>query len=246
MRIYIKKTALLLSSLLACATTRVQAEEKVTIAAAISLKPLFDSYFEKQHRGNVEFIYSGSQILVQQFNRKAPFDIFMTAEPELVEKALTKTKGGTLSKPLFYNPLRLAVRTNEYKKSVAELLQSAKRIALGNPEVPAGKLAGQYLTEKKLTATVKDRLVQTENVAQVTTYVERGAVDVGFIYASECQKAKLTCLPLDSAKPLHAEYVALATDRCKKIGARCAALMQDLQTETLAKLASTLGYTVTP
>jgi molybdate transport system substrate-binding protein len=60
------------------------------------------------------------------------------------------------------------------------------RIALGNPKtVPAGQYTEESLRALGLWDRVQPKLVFAENVRQVLDYVNRGEVEIGFVYATD-------------------------------------------------------------
>jgi molybdate transport system substrate-binding protein len=60
------------------------------------------------------------------------------------------------------------------------------RIAIGNPKtVPVGQYAEESLRALGLWDRVRAKLVFAENVRQVLDYVNRGEVEVGFVYATD-------------------------------------------------------------
>ena len=87
---------------------------------------------------------------------------------------------------------------------------------MGEPRtVPAGDYASQVLQKLNLESELKSKFLLAKDVRQVLSYVERGEVDAGFVYASDL-KAKnaasvrmLATAPKDSHAPILYEMAAL-------------------------------------
>lgn len=190
---------------------------EVTIAAAASLKDALEIIkpkLEKAMPGTQLSITTGaSGTLQQQIAQGAPIHIFLSASP-LAMEALVKEKyvAEASRRTLLTNELVLiAAKSSQIKWAGFETLNDPKikRIALGEPRsVPAGDYASQFLQKQKLESELKSKFLFAKDVRQVLSYVERGEVDAGFVYASDL-KAKnagavrlLAKIPSDSHAPI--------------------------------------------
>ena len=170
--------------------------ETVTVSAAISLKESMEQIgraYEATTGDVVRFNFDASGRLAQQVRQGAPVDAFVSAADREVD-ALAKDKlvdVGT-RRTVAGNALVLVVPADGKggPTSLADLARTTGKVAVGDPRsVPAGLYAEQTLTNLKLTDAVRPRLVLGQNVRQVLTYVRRGEVEAGLVYATDAKSA---------------------------------------------------------
>lgn len=178
-----------------CLALRLQAEEPLRVAAAISLRDVLAaiaSDFEKDGGTKIEFTFGSSGQLLAQIQNGAPIDVFISAAHDQVD--VLEREG--LSAPgarriVAANQLVLIVpkKTDVMITKFEDLSRAdVKRVAIGEPTtVPAGQYAQQVLEKLRLTEQLKDRLVYGMNVRQVLDYVVRGEVTAGIVYASDAK-----------------------------------------------------------
>jgi len=65
-----------------------------------------------------------------------------------------------------------------------------RRIAIGERAYPLGTYAQELLTNLKIFDSLKSKLVYSNNVRQVLTYVETGNVDAGIVYITDAKESK--------------------------------------------------------
>lgn len=166
----------------------------ITVSAAASLTNAFQDIgreFEAANPGSkVLFNFGASGQLVQQIVRGAPVDAFAAADQESMDRA---EKQGAVERSTRFNFTRnnlVLVVPADSTVAIANLgdLKAAAigRIAMGNPDsVPAGKYAKLALDKAGLWESLKERMVNTQNVRQALDYVARGEADAGFVYATD-------------------------------------------------------------
>jgi len=191
---WIQRLAATLAALLLCAS----ASADVTISAAISLKPALEKaqpLLEQAAGEKISFNFGASGTLAGQIQQGAPVDLFIAADRPTVQKLLdAKTVDPASVKAIAGNELVLVIsRLSSAPKPAgfADLLKLNK-LAIGDPQVvPAGAYAKETLTALKLYDPLNNagKLVTAENVAQVVTFVQRGDVDAGIVYATDAQAA---------------------------------------------------------
>ncbi len=171
--------------------------QEVIVSAAASLTDAFkdvEPAFEKAHPGvDIIFNFASSGALYKQIEQGAQVDVFASANPKWMAKAVS---GGFVVedavKVFARNSLVLAVPADNPAKvkGVADLSGSVKSIGIGTPEtVPAGQYAKGALTEMGTYDALVPKMIFGESVRQVLDYLSRGEVDCGFVYGTDAVKA---------------------------------------------------------
>ncbi len=194
-------------ALLSCCLLAACARRPVRIAAAVSLEPWLApelASFSAGHRGTeVEASYGGSGALERQVEAGAPIDVFLSADPEWVDRLGAHVRLAARA-PLAGNRLVLALsREAAARVRRPEDLAAAglHRVALGRPaSVPAGRYAEKTLRAMGLWDPLLPALVYADHVAEVRAWLLRGDVEAGFVYANEA--AGFAVLPLPRAPPV--------------------------------------------
>ena len=194
-RLYIPILALAI--MLLGVTGQAQAKELI-VSAAASLTDAFSDIepaFEKLNPGmDVVMNFASSGALYRQIEQGAPADVYASANPKWMKKAV---KNGFVAKGddvvFARNSLVLATPADNPAKvkTLADLTGAAvKSIGIGTPEtVPAGQYAKGALAAKKLYEPLTPKMIFAESVRQVLDYLSRGEVDCGFVYRTDAVKA---------------------------------------------------------
>jgi molybdate transport system substrate-binding protein len=130
-----------------------------------------------------------SSKLAAQITHDAPADLFLSANEKWT--AFVINEGfATESIPLLGNRLVIVVpKGNPAGVAQPEDLTkpAVKRVAVAGPTVPAGIYARQALTHLRLWDELakEKKVVAGENVRVTLTYVERGEVEAGVVYATD-------------------------------------------------------------
>jgi molybdate transport system substrate-binding protein len=167
--------------------------QPITVSAAISLKDALQEVahlYELQNGDEVKLNFGSSGQLMTQIRRGAPVDLFISAAAIQVEEL---ARDGIVDLPsrtvVATNRLVLVVRKDRKQapRSFQELSdEKIERISIGQPDiVPAGHYAQQVLSHLGIADAVRRRLIFGTNVRQVLSYVERGEVDAGIVYATD-------------------------------------------------------------
>ena len=155
----------------------------LTIAAASDLGPFRNSFaeqFQKTHSCRLVFTFSSSGQLASQIEQGAPYNLYLSANEELVRKlgergliepsTIAVFARGRLGlwAPASGQPINLRdLSAAQYKK-----------IAIANPShAPYGMAAKQALEKVGRWEGLRDRLVLAENVRQALQFAETGNVD---------------------------------------------------------------------
>ena len=164
----------------------------ITICAASSLKAPLEEIkpkFEKSENIELFFNLASSGTLQKQIEEGAPADLFISAAKKQMDELERKNLIDKASrKDLFKNRLVLIV-SEEYKdmvKTAADLVNLDAKISIGEPgTVPAGQYAKETLDSILLWDELTSKMVLAKDVKQVLTYVEKGEVAAGIVYASD-------------------------------------------------------------
>jgi molybdate transport system substrate-binding protein len=174
-----------------------QAEELI-ISAAASLTDAFkdiEPAFEAAHPGvDVIMNFAASGALYRQIEQGAPCDVFASANPKWMGKAVEGGFAEQAKVTVFaQNALVLSTPADNPAKiaTVGDLTgEAVKTIAIGTPEtVPAGQYTKAALTAAGTFETLSPKFIFAESVRQVLDYVSRGEVDCGFVYRTDAVKA---------------------------------------------------------
>jgi molybdate transport system substrate-binding protein len=197
------------------------------VAAAADLKFALDdliSHFERRHPDiAVKATYGSSGNFFAQLSNKAPFDIFFSADIDYPRKLIGEGLAASDSEFL-YAVGRIVVWVPDASPLDLEKLgiravadPSVRKVAIANPQhAPYGRAAEAALKKLGVYASVKDRLVLGENIAQTAQFVETGAADIGLIALSLAKapsmqgKGRYWPVPLESYPPLRQGGVILS------------------------------------
>ncbi|MBX9737856.1 MAG: molybdate ABC transporter substrate-binding protein [Phycisphaerales bacterium] len=122
----------------------------------------------------VRFTFGSSGMLARQIENGAPFDVFLSADDEFVNKL-----GDRVEDRFAYAAGRLAIWSKSGKYQRLGELEAAKVIAIANPATaPYGRAAKAALERAGLWERVKSRVVYAESVRQAFQFAESGNADV--------------------------------------------------------------------
>jgi molybdate transport system substrate-binding protein len=163
----------------------------ITVFAAASLMGTFTQLgkqFETTHKGDtVKFSFGPSDGLAAQITSGAPADVFASAAPA---NMATVVSAGDASSPQDFakNTAEVAVPPNNPGKvsSLADLSNSSVKVALCQPQVPCGVVAGEVFKNAGITVTP---VTLQPDVKSVLTQVELGSVDAGVVYVTDVMAA---------------------------------------------------------
>lgn len=165
----------------------------LTVSAAASLtdamNDIAEMFMEKYPEVQVDYNFGGSGALQQQIIQGAPADLFFSASEEhfrtVVDEGRIDNKNAI---EFLANELVLVTpEENDTVSSFADL-NEAEQIAVGTPEsVPAGAYSVETFESLGMLEALEDKLVYTEDVRAVLTYVETGNVDAGLVYRTDAK-----------------------------------------------------------
>lgn len=182
----------LFSLLLACSVVPVQAAD-IRVAAAANLRyvlPELAEAFAQQTGHQLAVSYAASGTLTTQIQHGAPFEAFLSANPEYIQRLINAqlTKGDVVD----YAQAQLALfASNHSLLDVDDSLQSLKialeqgklnKVAIANPKhAPYGQAARSELEQAGIWQQIQPHLLIAENASQVVQFALSSSVDAGFV-----------------------------------------------------------------
>jgi molybdate transport system substrate-binding protein len=163
------------------------------VSAAASLKPAFETYAEEFKDAKVSYSFAGSDELAAQIRQGVKPDVFASANTKLPGDLYAK---GLVEKPVPFaaNRLVIAIPNGSNKvRRIEDLAKPGLRIAAGAATVPIGSYTRQVLA--RLGEPDASRIEQSirsnePDVAGIVGKVSQGAVDAGFVYATDVEASK--------------------------------------------------------
>jgi molybdate transport system substrate-binding protein len=161
---------------------------QLTVSAAASLKAAFTQYGEQFPGADVRFSFAGSDELAAQIEQGVKPDVYAAANTSLPDELHEKDLVG---KPTVFagNELVLAVPADGDKvTSLADLSKDGVTIAIGQEDVPVGSYTRTVLNTlpaEQSEAILANVRSEEPDVAGITGKLTQGAVDAGFLYASD-------------------------------------------------------------
>ena len=229
---------------------RVGRKTTITIAAAASLKDVFDAVeveFLKEHPNiTVQFNYAASNLLARQVEQGAPFDVIAFAAEEPMNEIDSAGLLLSGSRRIFArNRLCLIIRNSSAQtpSTLSDLMDPRyTRIAVGSPGVPVRTYTEDALRKSDLWEKLESRFVYGANVRQVLDYVETGEADCGFVYASDARISKVRiAITIDSTLYRPILYPVAALQR-SSVQAEASAFLSYLESEKGKRLLREYGF----
>jgi molybdate transport system substrate-binding protein len=164
----------------------------LTVSAAASLKQALTEYGRAFRGADVRLSFAGSGELAAQIERGVRPDVFAAADTELPERLFAR---GLVERPVVFAGNRLVLAVPAGSTKVAALEQLGRRgasIAIGAEAVPVGiytRAVLERLPAERRRAILADVRSQEPDVAGIVGKLTQGAVDAGFVYASDVRGA---------------------------------------------------------
>ncbi|MCM2464490.1 molybdate ABC transporter substrate-binding protein, partial [Pseudomonas sp. CG7] len=184
-----------------------------------------------------------------QIKNGAPFEVFLAADdttPARLESEGDTVKGSRFTYAI--GPLALWSAKAGYVDNKGQVLQhdDFQHLSIANPKTaPYGLAATQVLDKLGLTAQVKGKLVEGQNITQAYQFVSTGNAELGFVALSQVYKdGKVTggsawIVPADLHDPIKQDAVILDKGRDNPAAA---ALVDYLKGPKAAAIIQTYGY----
>ena len=174
----------------ACSSNESSERAELVVSAAASLREVMTAVaegFEKTHPSSVRLNFASSGALRQQIEMGSPVEVFVSASTEHVDRLVESGLVASADRRIFARNELVLVTTKESVQTLDDLQDAeVTRVAIGDPRsVPAGKYALQWLEAEGLWEHIQEKTVLGGDVRQVLSYVERGEVDAGIVYATD-------------------------------------------------------------
>ncbi len=184
---------------------------ELIVSAAASLQDSLNAIeplYEERNPG-IDLImnYGSSGALQKQIEQGAPADLFLSAGAKQIEAL---TSAGLVRDAVNVLSNQLVAIVSEEASADIEKLQDLpaagfRAIAIGDPEVvPAGSYAREALIGAGIWEEVESKLVMAKDVRQVTTYVETGNAELGFVYKTDALGSDRAIVAFEVDSALHA------------------------------------------
>ena len=195
------------------------AQITLTVAAAAdlsALEPDLASSFGKNHpRITLRFVTESSAALAQQIENGAPYDVFLSANAQYIDRLASNRKIRRDSvRP--YAEGRLGVLWKDGKPHDLSALAASNVhfVALPNPKLaPYGVAAQQVLEHLHIWQRVQPKVVYGENVRQTLQLFTSGNADAVLTSASLLQGKGAQVIPASSHAPILQKAGAVAASK---------------------------------
>jgi len=190
-------TSLVFSCFLVAGSVTSALAQELIVSAAASLTDAFSDIepaFENAHPGvDVIMNFASSGALYRQIEQGAPADVYASANPKWMNKAIAKGFIKNTDAHIFAHNSLVLTTPEDNPANIRTLndLTGSKvtSIGIGTPEtVPAGQYAKGALTARKLYKKLTPKMIFGESVRQVLDYLSRGEIDCGFVYRTDAVK----------------------------------------------------------
>jgi molybdate transport system substrate-binding protein len=190
-------------------------EPQLTVSAATSLRTAFSDYGRDFTAAKTRFAFAGSDELAAQIEQGLKPDVYAAANTELPGRLYAK---GLVEKPKAFagNQMVLAVPAGSARvASLRDLAKPGVTLAIGQAGVPVGSYTHTVLDRLpagRRTAILANVRSEEPDVAGITGKLTQGAVDAGFLYATDVRAAggRLDAIELPAAlRPAVAYGVAV-------------------------------------
>lgn len=200
---------------------------ELVVSAATSLTTAFERYGEAFDDADVQFSFAGSDELAAQIRSGARPDVFASANTRLPQQLAAE---GLVERPRVFtrNTLVLAVPAGDDARvgAIGDLADDGVTLAIGAESVPVGAYTRTVLgrlaagQRRAILANVRS---EEPNVGGIAAKLTQGAVDAGFLYATDvtATNGRLKAIALPARlQPDVAYGVALVTGGANPDAAR--------------------------
>lgn len=245
----ISRAAAALFALLALGSATA-AEVQVAVAANFTAPiQAIAKDFEKDTGHKLVAAYGATGQFYTQIKNGAPFEVFLSADdttPARLEKEGDAVAGSRFTYAI--GTLVLWSAQEGYVDAKGDVLKSGqyKHLSIANPKTaPYGLAATQVLDKLGLTAAVKPKLVEGQNITQALQFVSSGNAELGFVALSQVYKdGKITngsawIVPAEMHEPIKQDALILKKGEANPAAK---ALVDYLKGPKAAEVIKSYGY----
>jgi molybdate transport system substrate-binding protein len=197
----------------------------ISVAAAASLihvLPELANAFASDSGHRLRISYGASGNLARQIQQGAPFQVFLSANEEHIQRLVADGLLRGEPQPIARGRLVVYAAGADGPATLAELAEAVRagtlrRCAIANPaHAPYGVAARKVLRDLEIWEPLRGRLVMGENVAQAAQFAASGSVDVALIALSLASSPELSArgsyflVPADRHAPIRQTLALLA------------------------------------
>ena len=223
-----------------------ESKPRLVVSAAASLTEALTGCSPAFSDANVRLQFAGSDDLAAQIRRGVKPDVFAAANTKLPDEL---NADGLLSRPVVFatNELVLAVPADADRvRSLDDLQKPGTKLAIGSSSVPVGSYTRDVLSrlpEIERNQILKNVRSEEPDVKGVVGKLTQGAVDAGFVYASDATatKGKLKAVRLPTRLQPTVAYGAGVVNGSKRADA-AGRYVQGLVSGTCAKALRKAGF----
>lgn len=218
----IKKLFQLLFFLNLCIFTNAFAlenKQEINVAVAANFTPTLNKiiaqFEEKNPTLHINVISSSSGSIYRQIVQGAPYNIFLSADQQYVQKLIEQNLVSKENRFSYAEGiLALCSRIEKLDindSQIAALLKKADHIAIADPSfAPYGVAAKEFLKHIPIFNDVQSKLVFAKDVSQVMNYLDTTAASFGFVPLSlakssttrACSNTNIWIVPKESYSPI--------------------------------------------
>jgi molybdate transport system substrate-binding protein len=221
------------------------ASTRLTVSAAASLTEAIDACAQGIDYARVRPSFAGSDELAGQIRQGIKPDVFAAANTKLPEQLAAE---GLLERPVVFatNSLVVAVPAGSPIRRLDDLAAARTTVAIGAEGVPVGGYARTVLArlpaarERAILANVR---TEEPDVKGVIGKLTQGAVDAGFVYASDVMAAgsRLRTVEIPAGLEPQVEYGAGVVRGAPQPDA-AARFIEDLRTGACSQALRARGF----
>lgn len=211
-----------LAIFLVAGLSNLSGQSTLTMAAAsdlTNLEPVLQRAFEKTNPIRLRWVTGASATLAQQIENGAPYDVFLSANAQFVERLASERKIEPNSvRPYATGRVGIVWRDGKHH-DINELAgPSVRFVALPNPKLaPYGVAAQQAIEHVGIWKAVQPKVVYGENVRQTLQLFESGNADAVLTSDSLLQGKPATVIPANWHDPIVQKGGVVATSSQKTV-----------------------------
>lgn len=240
-------TRLLLVAALLSGSSLPALAESVNVAVAANFTAVAEELaekFEAESGHEVELSFGATGQLYTQITQAAPFGVFLAADSERPELAISEGFGVEGSffvyaegRLVLYGPGR------DVADGKTALEGDFSKLAVADPKAaPYGKAAVETMTALGVYDAVEPKIVWGENISQTLQFVESGNAELGFVAASQVlDKGGQWLVPADLHEPISQGAVLLKEGEDNPAAV---AFLEFLQSDEAVAVIEAAGYSV--
>jgi molybdate transport system substrate-binding protein len=196
-----------------------------TVEAASDLKFALEEIaanYKTDKGRDLKMVFGSSGVLWQQIKNGAPFAMFLSADETYIDdlqKNGITLDGGSLyaiGRIVLLGKKNSPIKLSPDKDSMMKAIQSAKKIAIANPDhAPYGRAAKEFLMSMGVWDLIEPKLVFGENISQATIFALTGSADFAISALSLAtapvikSQANYVLIPDQLHKPLKQKMVLI-------------------------------------